>query len=162
MKHLKTVLMLLGILSLFSCSKDDDIPIKYVKGGEYVQTFYHRSVEIVEPPKVKIGVLTSICRTLHHTLYDYEENYNTINPPQELIDKVEALNHNNQNKELQYYLVANIKFCYYDEYTLKDISLKSDWEIVVGGIKKYYINGVLYNHVIIVDGFKPLFELLPS
>lgn len=162
MKHLKTVLILLGILSLFSCSKDDDTPIKYIKGGEYIQTFYHRSAEIVEPPNVKIGILTSICNSIHYTIYDYDENFNTINPPQDLIDKVEELNSNNNNKILQYFLVANIKFCYYDQCDIKNISLKSDWEIVVGGIKKYSINGALYKNLIIVDGFKPLFELLPS
>lgn len=154
MKELKIASILLGIFLFLSCSKDNEevapITTKYLERFDYIQTFYYRKAEIVNPPNnVKVGILTSRCKRIHYTIYDYEENFNSINPPQELIDKVESLNGNSQDKNSQYYLVANIKFCYYDEYTIKDVSLKSNWEIAIGRIGTYSFNGNTHKCLII-------------
>lgn len=153
MRYLKIISILFGIFLFLSCSKDNEevapITTKYLERFDYIQTFYYRKAEIVNPPNnVKVGILTSRCQRIHYTIYDYEENFNSINPPQDLIDKVENLNDKKDNN-LQYYLVADIKFCYYDEYTIKDVSLKSDWEIAIGRIGTYSFNGTTHKCLII-------------
>lgn len=165
MKHLKKAFILLGIFLFLSCSKDneevDSFTINYIEGNEYIQTFYHTRYQIIHPDIEgynKMEIYRSICGRWQFDLYEPDEKFGKISPSQDLIDKIKDLNHNIENENLKYYLIADIKARYRNKYQADIISLESDWNIVFGGMENYYFNGILYKHLIIVDGFKPLLE----
>lgn len=165
MKELKIASILLGIFLFLSCSKDneevDSFTINYIEGNEYIQTFYHTRYQIIHPDIEgynKMEIYRSICGRWQFDLYEPDEKFGKISPSQDLIDKIKDLNHNIENENLKYYLIADIKARYRNKYQADIISLESDWNIVFGGMENYYFNGILYKHLIIVDGFKPLSE----
>lgn len=169
MRYLKIISILLGIFLFLSCSKNDEeinpFTINYIEGNEYIQTFYHTRYQIIHPDVEgydKMDIYRSICGRWQFDLCEPDEKFGKISPPQDLIDKIKELNHNIENKNLKYYLIADIRARYRNKYQADIISLESDWNIVFGGMENYHFNGVLYKHLITADGFIPLLELISN
>ena len=57
---------------------------------------------------------------------------------------------NSKNKELKYYLTANIHFLYSNG-QLQNLSLITDWKIVIGKMEEYVYNKQIYNRLIVIE-----------
>lgn len=70
-------------------------------------------------------------------------------PPNELFRKVKELNDENHNRQLEYYLVGDMKFVAgYDEAEILSVN---NWRIIIGHTEEYVYDGSIYKRLII-DG----------
>lgn len=155
----KMLFLLLALSIFFGCSKDesDDFNenhlIEYAANQNYTQTFYYGG---------GCGYLSadgghdgnwyrSICDRLTFTLYDYDEEFNTITPSKALIKDLETLNKDTKNKEHKYFLTANVYFQYIGIESITKPRLKNTWQIVIGKMEEYVFKGQIYNRLVVVD-----------
>lgn len=170
MKIKKCLFLFVFIAFLIAgCStKDDELSngesylIDYQIENSYTQTFYYagRRDFISDTGGHKGNWYKSICNRLSFDLFDYDEGYTELTPSRDLTSSLEELNKDSKGKDHKYYLIANIYFYYewynytLNEHIFKDLSLKSNWKIVIGKEQEYLFNGKVYNRLIVVEDYK--------
>lgn len=153
--------MFFALILLYGCNKEngerdeytrETYQLEYIDDEKYTQTFYYSGgLGYISPDGVHNGsYYKSICNRVHFQLYDYDSTFNTINPPQKLREELEELNNNAKDKKLKYYLVAKIQFQYQHGYAT-NVSLKSEWEIIIGKMDEYIFERKIYECLIIME-----------
>lgn len=157
----KMFLLILFLSTLLGCSKDENDEnqnqnsylIEYSVNQNYTQTFYYGGgCAYLSPDGGHDGNwYNSICNRLTFSLYDYDNGFTTITPSKDLIKNLETLNKDTKNKELKYYLVADIHFQYVGLENIAAPQLKKSWKTVIGKMEEYVFNGKIYQHLVVVD-----------
>ena len=154
----KVLFMIFTVILFCGCDKDSEKETnnsyltEYVTGREYSQTFYYggNCGYISSDGGHNGSYFESICGRLRVSLYDYDSDFATIDPTRELKSELEELNKNSKNKELKYYLTANIHFLYSNG-QIQNLSLITDWKIVIGKMEEYVYNKQIYNRLIVIE-----------
>ena len=154
----KVLFMIFTVILFCGCDKDSEKETdnsyltEYVTGREYSQTFYYGGGGgyISSDGGHNGSYFESICGRLELWLYDYDSDLATIDPTRELKSELEELNKSSKNKELKYYLTANIHI-FYSNGQLQNLSLITDWKIVIGKMEEYVYNKHIYNRLIVIE-----------
>lgn len=161
MKPKAILLLVLTVLSLWGCSKQDEFPnnnsymIDYKENQSYTQIFYYGGGAnyISADGGHKGNWYSSQCERVTFYLYDYDSNYTAITPSNEQIKNLETLNKGNTGKEHKYYLTADINFLYESGRAINHI-LKSNWKMVIGTLEEYIYDGKVYKRLVIKEQVK--------
>ena len=154
----KTLVILLVLSLFYGCSKEDDniqdIHLtEYKVNQSYTRTFYFTQHYIVDDG-INIGAgayISSACNRLGYNIKFYEENAEDLLPPSDLRSKVIQLDESSQ-KELKYYLIAEIKFLYTG--SVEKQQLSKPWKIVIGRMEEYVFNNKIYQHLVVIEDYQ--------
>ena len=155
----KTLFLFLALSIFYGCNKDESNDfnkphlIEYKTNQSYTQTFYYGGgCGYISVDGGHDGNwYSSICSRLNFSLYDYDHDFIAITPTKDQIKSLETLNKNTKDKEHKYYLVSDIHFLHKESGYITNLTLKSNWKVVVGKMKEYILNGEIYDELIIID-----------
>lgn len=163
----QTILIICLLILLAGCEKNNEpkishgenlqYTIDYADGETYTQTFYTSGAKGVLslPYSFYRCFFNSICNRVRFELDSrYDDNFQALIPSEEMQSEMNQLNEEAKGMELQYYMVAKIKFTY-PVISMKNIELLSDWEIVIGRMEEYVYKGKIYKHLVIIDSYEP-------
>lgn len=162
----RVILIAVLAVLLAGCGKDDEpkdgagniyepVPYttNYVFGQTYIQTFYTNGrrwgIGIVHSFSC---IFRSICNRIDFTVDSrYDENIESLIPPDELQTQMQQLNEEAQGTELQYYMICEMKFTYSAVINIEEVERLTDWRIVIGKMEEYIYDGKIYERLNIIE-----------
>ena len=167
---MKRIVLITALAVLLAgCGKDDEpkdgasniyepVPYttNYAVGQTYIQTFYTNGKEAMiggQGITYKCS-FHSVCNRVWILLYESDDNFESLIPPEELQTQMQQLNEEVKGTELQYYMICEMKFIYRSSYSYilsEEVERLTDWRIAIGKMEEYIYDGKICERLNVIE-----------